>query len=442
MQGISIQEPTLFQPVAPPGARTLRSRVRGFFRTGSRWITVAVGFALPLSTSATELLIVVLVVFWLLSGQLRAKAAWIAGNRVVWLALAMFGLFAVGVSYSLAPRPIALDTLFHYRKLLCIPIFATVFVDPPTRRRAIIAFEIAMLVTLAASFLMWWGLIDTKWGNPGDCAVFKNHINQNVLMAFLVAVLAWQMAARPKRRWLLGILLALAVFNILFMVDGRTGYLILFALVALWMLRRYGVRGAALAAVAVAVLGGGAYVAAENFRERTDLAVREVADYFRAGRDTPDSSMGERLLFYKVSAEVILQRPLLGAGTGSFGTELLRFDPDRLERLGAHPHCGYFSIGVQTGLLGLSLFFFWLYTQWRDSRRLSPELIPLAQALIVTFVAGSLFNSFLSTTTEAHLYGYFLALCFSTLPQAAAADRATAPLEDRPPAAGQVQAAA
>ena len=378
-------------------------------------LAVALGFSIPISTTLTEILMATLVVVWALSGRFGARWRFVRGNPVLWLAVAMFGLLALATTYSTAPPREALDGLFSYRKLLYIPILATVFVRPRARLNGLRAFQVAMLLTLGASFLMWAGLVDTKWGDAADCAAFKNHINQNVLMAFLVGLCAVLARSNPARRWWYAALAAAAGFDVLFLVHGRTGYLILFTVIALVMYQCAGRRGLALGAIAVAIMAAGAYGLSSNFQQRVDTAFREAVDFYRAGRDSPDSSIGERLLFYRISLRVVQREPLLGAGTGSFRVERERYAPGRSTPAAPNPHSSYLHIATQTGLFGLVLMLVWLGVQWRLSWRLPAPYAALAQLTVAAFAVGSLFNSLLSTTTESHFFAYFTAMCFATL---------------------------
>jgi O-antigen ligase len=391
-------------------------RLTHYLQSACGGLAVGLGFAIPISTTLTEVLTAALCACWLLSGRYGAKYRAIRGNPVLLFSLAMFAVFAFGVIHSTAPLGEALSGLLRYRKLLYIPILATVFAHQRARQNGVRAFQLAMLVTLAASFLMWVGWVETKWGSPDDCAVFKNHINQNVLMAFFIGLLAVTLPSRGAGRWWWAAIIALAVFNVLFMVQGRTGYLILFGILALLMYQWSGLRGLAAGVVVAAAAGMAAYGASANFRHRVDLAAAEAADYFRDGRDTPDSSIGERLLFYRIALHVIGRDPLRGGGTGSFRVERERFTEGREFFAAPNPHSGYLSIAVQTGLVGLGVFLAWVLVQWRLAARLPGAWSPLAQVMIVTFVVGSLFNSFLSTTTEAHLFAYFTAMCFGAFP--------------------------
>ncbi|MBN2475005.1 MAG: O-antigen ligase family protein [Pirellulales bacterium] len=390
-------------------------RLAGFFTEASRSLTVALGFAIPVSTSLTEGLLVLLLICWLLSGDYAGRLRQIRGNPVAVWALVLLAVYAVGVTYSSAALWEAGDTLFTYRKLLYVAVFLTVFSDAPTRERAMAAFVLAMLVTLVASLLMWPGLLASKWGMPDNCAYFKSHIDQNTMMAFFVAVLANRALATSRYRWLTIAVILIAGYNILFMVDGRTGYLILFALICLVLFQKKGIRGLAAAGALILGLSAVAYTCSSEFRTRVDLAVGEARDYYLEGRNTLDSSIGQRLAFYKASLDVAAKSPLIGAGTGSFRNEYEQRTTVRRDPPVCYPHSEYFSALVQTGLIGLGVFLYWLYVQWTCCKRALPHLAPLAQALIVTFAVGSLVNSFMTHTAIGFLYCYFLGLCFADM---------------------------
>ncbi|WP_052116721.1 hypothetical protein [Morganella morganii] len=71
----------------------------------------------------------------------------------------------------------------------------------------------------------------TLWGlNPDNTVVFRQHITKNVFMSF--AVLLWLSRAFTQSglwRVAYGVTGALGTLNILFMVQGRTGYVSLLA---------------------------------------------------------------------------------------------------------------------------------------------------------------------------------------------------------------------
>ena len=133
-------------------------------------------------------------------------------------------------------------------------------------------------------------------------------------------------------------------------------------------------------------------------------------------------AIAQRLDFMKNSLSLVRERPVLGYGTGSFAREYAAL----ADRTGIwatdNPHNEYLLIAVQLGVIGLFMFLFLFFEQWRYSYRLAPEEKWLAQGLVVTMALGCLVNSFLLDFHEGHFYAYFTALLFSSLNGGGAAE--------------------
>lgn len=396
-----------------------RTTIAAWFATASRRIAIALGFAIPVSRSLTQILLVALFIGWLASGDWAVKLRRIRQNRVALCAVAMFAVYAISLTYSTVGLREAADALLSYRKYLYVPILVTVFADAPTRKYGIRAFALAMLITLAASFLMSWGLLESTKGTATDCAFFKNHIVQSTLMAFFVALLVNRVFTVSRWRWVCIVIIMLAVYNILFLVAGRTGYLVLFALICLLSFQRRGTYGLVAALLLTSCLAAAAYTCSDRFRSRIDLANQEVADYFHWQENLNHSSIGLRLAFYRTSLSIAREHPLFGTGVGSFSEQFEKFNRSQGYAVVKHrygtPHNEFFNVLVQTGILGVAILLYWLYVQWELSKRLDPKLAPLAQAILVLFVVGGFFNSMGPGTIEGNLCCYFIAICAAGL---------------------------
>ena len=76
-----------------------------------KWAAVLLGCSIPISVAVDNILLGVILFFWLAGGGYRHKLAAIRGNPVAWMALALFGLFVVGSLYSIGPPQDVLDAL-------------------------------------------------------------------------------------------------------------------------------------------------------------------------------------------------------------------------------------------------------------------------------------------------------------------------------------------
>jgi len=385
----------------------------------TRYLAIAIGFTLPISTAMDNVLLALLLVCWLTSGNWRVRYATVRSNAVALAALAYLAFVALGLLWSPDPLHEGLTYLRKYNDLLLIPILVTVFTDPQDQRRGLIALACAIALTLLASLALAIGALPGGGIVTGEAAnptVFKKHITQNILMAFgclLFSELARD-AAGSRLRLLWGALAGLAAFNVLFLVRGRTGYLVLAALAVLYLFTRLRWRGL-LAAVVLVVAGFvSAYELSPAFHQRVSTGMGEMS---QQPGETPQGGVSVRLEFYRNTLGLIRDHPMLGVGTGGFvhayagrvqGTPM---EPTR------NPHNQYLLTAAELGVVGLVLLLFLFAQQWRCAGRLPNEhLRALARGLVLTIMVGSLFNSLLIDHVESLLFAWLSGLLFAALP--------------------------
>lgn len=389
----------------------------------ARWAAVAMGFSIPISVALDSLLALVILLACLLTIGYRGKSDAIRANPVAWLAIALFFFYLIGCAYSIGNQEDILTGLGKAARLMFIPLLLIVFQDEATRRRAWYGFIGAMLLTLVLSYLLWLGLLP-KWeiirGDAANPVIFKLHITHNLFMAFTAFACAVQAryAATPRRRGIWVALALLAAFNVLFMVQGRTGHLVLLVLLIyigiVWL--RW--KGVAITLAAIGVLGVLTYaLPSSSLHQRAALAYHE----FSAAQ--PDvaatTSVGQRMEFYRNTLEIVRQRPLLGAGTGGFRqayAEQVRGS----ERVATHnPHNEYLMVAAQLGLAGLLLLLALFAVQWRAAARL-PAMREqmLARGMVLSVMVASAVSSTLIDHAEGWFYVWMSGLLFAALKSA------------------------
>ncbi len=391
----------------PTALGSLRSRSEEV----ARWLAVALGLALPLSVAADGVLVGAFVFAWLVSGDFAGKWQAARQNPAALAALVLFALLALGTAYGAAPPAPAAAQLSKYQDLLLVPMLVAVFGEPRFRRYAVWAFLAGMLITLALSYLIGLGLFPDGIfrGTREDPTVFRLHVTQNFFMAYAAFALAClaRDEVNKARRGLLYALAFLALFNAVFMVQGRTGYLVAGLLLVFFLFERAGWKNLAIGLLALVLLAGGAFYGSTPFR---DAVNRGLTEYSQWHPDQPaDTSVGWRLEFYTNTLRMIQERPLTGVGTGGFsmaygervkGTG--RIDP-------GHPHSEYLLMAAQLGIFGLAGFVGLLVTHWRVARRVSPPLDrSLASGLVLAMALGCLFNTLLLDHSEGLFYCWLI----------------------------------
>ena len=386
------------------------------------WLMVAVAASIPLGTAATNVLGLLLLITLIFAGGYKAHwQRW----RVHPFAIATLLLCAViflGISYSNAPMDEIVRALKKYSRLLYAPIAIAVLIDGRWRRRALLAWMAAMLLTLVLSY------VHAVWAFPlaratreqelSDHFIFKHHITQNVMMSvFAVAAFAeaWRLRARTDGRWRIYVwmLVALAAaVNVLFFVWGRTGYLTLFVnLVVVAVVAFVAARDSRLMTIAAALMALALTAAfmSDSLHQRFNAAVSEVESSQERGIAT---SMGQRLEYASKSVDLIKVRPILGWGTGSYAMEYCRIAASPAWcKLGSYnPHNQFLFFAVQFGVLGVLGLAVWLVTAGMSMRRLPICEQLVGYSVLATLVVHSLLDSPLYIVTEGAWYPLMLGI--------------------------------
>jgi O-antigen ligase len=213
---------------------------------------------------------------------------------------------------------------------------------------------------------------------------------------------------------LLWLFAGLAAFNVLFMVQGRTGQLVIVALLLYFLASTFRWRGLLAAAAAGLAVGGAAYLTpSSSLHHRTLTTFKEIEDW-RAGKPATLANM--RLEVWGNSLQVVARYPLLGAGTGGFAAAYAQQVEGTGMMAAAHSENQYLLTGVQLGAVGLAALLLLFALHWRLAGRLATRYdIALARGLVLTMALGCLFNSFLHDHTEALFYAWLAGFLYAGL---------------------------
>lgn len=401
----------------------------------TQWLIVALAFTIPMQV-ATNNLILVLLLLTALPLYGRALPEVVRYHPVARVAVALFGLLLLGTLWGDTPWREALGILGKYIDLALIPLFMLLLQDPVTRERSLLAFFSIMTFALTLSWAIGLHILpitpelrlligpSTLVENP---SIFHSHITQGMLTSFACYLFALRAraAATPGQRLKYAALATLAGTNILFMLQGRTGYLVLFVLLG-WFgwnslrdrLQRQGKRLGWKAAVAGLLLPvmllAITFVAVPRFHDRAALAIHELTTW-QPGQDHQASSMGTRLDFYSNTLALIQQRPVFGYGTGGFADAFAGQTTGLAIMPTKNPHNEYLMQAVQLGIPGTLLLLLLFVTQWRNAPRLPAFEREAAQGLVLAYALTSLLNSMLLDHTEGLFFAFMTAWLFAPL---------------------------
>jgi O-antigen ligase len=364
------------------------------------WTVVAIAVALPWSTSATAILLVV----WLVTivPTLDAPAIWrevkspVGGLPVLLWLLGAMGMLWADVSWS--ERFAGLGS-FH--RLLTIPLFLAQFRRSGNVRCALYGFLTSAVALLIASWALVLGLMSWQT-NLKFGVVVHDVIAQSTIFLICAFALIW--VTRDfvvERNWLLAIsgagLAALFLANILFIATSRADIVVLPVLIVLlgWRWLRW--QGAIVACVAAGVLAVGAWLASPYLRDRVQSAIDDVRVY----RTTHvHNDVGDHLEFIKKSIAFVREAPVIGHGTGSIPELFHRSTVGQSGAAGiisVNPHNQILAVAIQLGAVGAAV----LLAMW-----FAHLLLFSAKGLLAWTGTVVVVENVVSSLTSSHLFDF------------------------------------
>jgi O-antigen ligase len=375
--------------------------------------------AIYLSTSLAIVLSAVLGLFWIATAQFKKLPALLRLNPVAAWALILFGCFLVGLSYSSASAADAISMVRKYRELVFMPVLLAFLTVSRYRDWAWKAFVMASVVTLLASYLIDMDVFGLgKFGEPAIPGkprdpTIKSRITHGIVIAFFCFYCLHKSYDRGRYAILYSIGSLLSLYNLFFMVEGRTGQLIVIVLIVLFALQRLALNGRLMAVFALAVFLG-LFLRFSDKAERINEGFANTQSYLQEQPDQTNTSMGQRYTFWKHSLQLIAEKPWFGHGTGSFAGEYRRIAAGE-KVVTQNPHNEFMMIGVQLGLFGLIPYAAFWVSQFYCWRGLAEQEKRLAQGVFISLLITSLFNTPIFDHTEGHWFMAMIALCFAGL---------------------------
>lgn len=371
-----------------------------------RYAAIALGASIPISTALDSVLFVLVLLAWLAGGGLREKVVGLRANPAALAALAFLGLLLLGMTWGPGSARDGWYYIGKYKDLVLVAALSGLFVSYRDKRIALGAFLAAMALTLVLSYAIWL--------TRDDPVVFKFRITHGVFMSLAAFLAGLQALRESELRWrvLYGAGALLAAFNVLFMVEGRTGYLVFAVLWVYFCAAQWRWRGLAGAVLVSSLAFTAAYLADAPLFGRSATAASELREW-GAGRGD-ETSTGLRMNYYKTTAAIVREHPVLGVGTGGFvsayrekirGTSLPESN---------NPHSQYLLTAAQLGAVGLAALIAMFAVMWWQAGRMDPAARMAARALVLTIAVGSLFNSFLIDHAEGLLFAWMAGVLFAT----------------------------
>jgi O-antigen ligase len=384
-----------------------------YLNNAEQILLIALIFLLPISTFATNITSVLILLLWLFTGNFKEKFSQIRSSKLVMAAIIFFGLHVIGLLWTedLHWGAKIIKKMLDFALLL--PILF-VMVKKEYIKHYVSAFLLAITISEFYSYLIWFEVM-APFGHAtvNDPTPFVFHVIYNPLLAFAIYLLAYeirfnQQSSKIRRYFSLFLFFTMSIN--MFITGGRAGqvgYFVLLVLFIFQCFRLQKMKAFLISLLIIPVIFFSAYNASDLFKNRVEMVVTNLVSY---SEHQNDSSVGQRITYILNSWEIISENPILGVGTGDFKTEYTAVN-DRNHSVVTNlhnPHNMYILVLVQLGLVGLISLFSLFYYQIKFSLTASSQFSrDIGLALPVFFLVVMWSESYLLLHHTTVLFIFF-----------------------------------
>jgi len=379
----------------------------------ARWSAIVGACTVMVSPPLANAAIVVMLACFVASGEAWPRLRQALAQPLAIGALLVIAVIALGMLWSTVPWVERWRAFYAWRKLWIVPVLLALFGPVLWKERLLTAFVAVCGIAAMASFalVVQSGQLPSDQYHPA-ASVLRNHAAQSMAFAAAVFIAIWAASRREvDRRLRLAAVAAAALLalNLAFVTPGRSGYLALVVMLAVFAAGRLrSWRGLAIAGT-LGALFAAAMAVSPLARDRIGLALHELQTVRQA---EAISSMGIRVIMYENTLQLVRERPLIGAGTGGFGEAYAAQVKGRYSDWRAQPsldpHNQYLFFLAEQGLLGLAAFLAFIALALADRGDGGATRL-LAVGILLAWCATSLLSSHFQTFAEGHLLAFLLA---------------------------------
>jgi O-antigen ligase len=320
-----------------------------------------------------------------------------------WYALFLLALL-LGAANGMIRGNSDLGEMWGWRKVLLLPLGAVLFIDEEVaKRRLALGFVVVSIL-----FALWSNIYFLIGLNP---VVAKNYAVQGMFfsVAVLFCVEFYVSAGSLKVKIALILALGLLTLSVFYLTTGRSGYLawLVMAPVGVFLASRYGIGIKIFASTCFFVVGVGFFLISSNAKNSVLVGVNEIKQVDSQQHAT---RMGDRVIMWQKTVELLPRYALLGAGLAAFGGAFdERWKPgDAVGWQGlSDPHNQYLKIAIELGLPGLLVFLFFIGKTIKASLA-EVGLRRLSVSVLLAWCATSFFSAHFTTFHEGHFIWLFI----------------------------------
>ena len=375
-----------------------------------QFLFVLLAVFIPTSIAITNLIIFLLALCWILERNFKAKFEIIKSSKWMLALFALLGFYVLGMFWG--DQHLNADWQFQRLALLLVfPVLMTMNLKQETIKRAVFAFLVTALISALAAIAInnniisdlgeYLSFIEISWRN----SAFITYNYHNVILA-LATTLSFYVLFEKKSKHTYLLLLFIAIYSIsIFTERGRAGQVI-FNLSAVFYIiyynRKHLLRLGALL-VLLFLFQTIIYKTTNVYKDRFDAISNTIQNngYISKGK-----LEDIRFVFFRESFIKILEKPIFGYGTGTFGSIFVNevksghyFDKHTT------PHNQYLYVWFELGAIGLALLLLIFYHQIKELFRKKDGIHRILLPLSFMFLM----------LVDSYLFIFILTVCYMFL---------------------------
>lgn len=372
---------------------------------------ILLGITIPTSIAITNLVIGLLALCWIIEGDFKNKFKAIKASKWILSVFALIALYGLGMLWGNTH----LNANWQFQRLallLVFPVLRTMNLKQETIRNGVVAFLITTFISALVSIAInnniilpideYFSFINYDW----SISAFIKYNYHNVILSLSFTISLYILIEKKSKYKVALVLFIIAYAISIFTERGRAGQVI-FNLSALFYIIYYN-RKHLLRLLAFIILLFSfqfiVYKTTKVYKNRFDAVSNIIVNNGEAGKGKLEDI---RYVFVRESVNRILQKPIWGYGTGSFGKIFIdEVDSGHDFQLHTTPHNQYLYVWFELGILGLILLLFIFYHQIKELFRkkdgIHRALLPISFMFLM--LVDSYFFIFILTIAYIFLY--------------------------------------
>ena len=339
-------------------------------------------------------------------------------------------LLLIGFLYPLVETKIYLNNIISWRKFLLLPIGYILFTNSQYIKDKAFKFIFYFIVALTILAMIYKSQLLFFFNEN----TIKFHIgsssSEGMFVSVALAIGLWSFTQKEPVLGLTRLPLALLTLYlmayIVMFTSGRSGYIAMFivltsmSLIYIKNLKKIIAWKFGLGLIVVATITVALLSVSKTSSDRINLAITEFKQSEQNSTKNIYTSVGQRLIFWKNTIDMLPQYFVFGVGTGGFQAAYTKqvLDKTGLDALITQdPHNQYLKILIEQGVIGLLLYLSMIVRVLIQSNKDASKFVLFSTVLYIWLIT-SLFNAHFSTFMEGTFIWAWMGLMgsYSTKP--------------------------